>query len=180
MIIVGAETVRRENPPFLLSDESVIQDRIAQGKTPHPEVCVLTKSCHFPPGIRLFQQSQQRVILAGPCPEAQPGGLPACQIERILLSEPLDADQLLKMLKVPPNSRLLVEGGNATFSAFLRKQLVDELHVTVAPCLLGGGIIATADIGVNRLQLDLTGCKEDQGDVFLHYAVRNSKRGQAI
>ena len=163
-----------------MSDEAAIQERLVQGKTPHPAVCVLTKTSCFPKGIRLFHQSQQRVILAGPSPDVVLDGHPGLPIERIFLPEPLDAEHLIKALMMPPGSRWLVEGGNTTFSAFIRKQLVDELHVTVAPCLLGGGLGATSEIGVNRLQLVLIGCKEDEGDVFLHYAVRNPYRSLAI
>ena len=47
--------------------------------------------------------------------------------------------------------RILVEGGPTLVAAALRQRLVDELHVYVAPILLGGGRRALDDIGVDTL-----------------------------
>jgi diaminohydroxyphosphoribosylaminopyrimidine deaminase / 5-amino-6-(5-phosphoribosylamino)uracil reductase len=41
-----------------------------------------------------------------------------------------------------------VEGGAAVASAFLTEQLVDELHITMGPMLLGGPNLAVTDLGI--------------------------------
>ena len=46
--------------------------------------------------------------------------------------------------------RLFVEGGGLTVSRFLAAGVLDRLHVTVAPLLLGGGIPAFTLPGVAR------------------------------
>lgn len=46
---------------------------------------------------------------------------------------------------------LLVEGGPTVVSAFLRAGLVDQVHLYLAPMLLGAGTAAITDIGVTTL-----------------------------
>ncbi len=46
---------------------------------------------------------------------------------------------------------LLVEGGAATAAAFLRADLVDRLLLYRAPILIGGGLPALGDVGLDRL-----------------------------
>lgn len=47
--------------------------------------------------------------------------------------------------------RVFVEGGPTLASAFLREGMVDEVLAYVAPVLLGGGQLATTDIGVSTI-----------------------------
>jgi len=47
---------------------------------------------------------------------------------------------------------LLVEGGRGIITATLRKHLVDRLTVCIAPKVLGEGIAAVGDLGIDRLR----------------------------
>lgn len=55
-----------------------------------------------------------------------------------------DLRRLLDQLALRGLRRVLVEGGGVTLSRFLAAGLLDRLHVTLAPLLLGGGIPAFA------------------------------------
>ena len=50
-----------------------------------------------------------------------------------------------------PGDHLLVEGGAATAAAFLRADLVDRLLLYRAPIVIGGGLPALGDVGLDRL-----------------------------
>lgn len=50
---------------------------------------------------------------------------------------------------------LLVEGGPALATAFLRSGLVDEVHAYVAPVLLGAGRSAVGDLGIGTIDAAL-------------------------
>jgi len=54
----------------------------------------------------------------------------------------LDLAALLRVLAARGATRVFVEGGGRTVSAFLAAGLLDRLHVTVAPVVLGSGIPA--------------------------------------
>ena len=51
----------------------------------------------------------------------------------------LDLETLVTALGARGLRRLLVEGGGVTVSGFLRAGLLDRLHLTVAPILIGSG-----------------------------------------
>lgn len=46
---------------------------------------------------------------------------------------------------------VMVEGGAAVITTFLRERLVDRLSVCVAPKILGSGIEAVGDLGIRRM-----------------------------
>ena len=50
-----------------------------------------------------------------------------------------DLVALLERLRARGLRRILVEGGGVTVSRFLREGLLDRLHLTVAPLLIGSG-----------------------------------------
>lgn len=52
---------------------------------------------------------------------------------------PLDPELVLEALRARGLRRVLVEGGGVTVSRFLQAGLLDRLHVTVAPLLIGSG-----------------------------------------
>ena len=47
---------------------------------------------------------------------------------------------------------ILVEGGSAVFTAFLREQLWDKLSVFIAPLILGQGINAVGELGITAVK----------------------------
>jgi diaminohydroxyphosphoribosylaminopyrimidine deaminase / 5-amino-6-(5-phosphoribosylamino)uracil reductase len=51
----------------------------------------------------------------------------------------LDLAALLEQLRARGLRRILVEGGGVTVSRFLQAGLLDRLHLTVAPLLIGSG-----------------------------------------
>lgn len=83
-------------------------------------------------------------------------GLQACQPRRIMLGSG-DPPQGWEAIRTPGDiayldcNNLLVEGGAATATAFLRAGLVDRLMLYRAPILVGAGKACLADIGLTQL-----------------------------
>ncbi len=50
LILVGAETIRRDNPSLLVGDEVLRRERIDRGLSPDPVKVTLTTSCRLSPG----------------------------------------------------------------------------------------------------------------------------------
>jgi diaminohydroxyphosphoribosylaminopyrimidine deaminase/5-amino-6-(5-phosphoribosylamino)uracil reductase len=84
-------------------------------------------------------------------------GLGAYQPRRIMLGS-ADAPPGWEVMRTPQDiaklgcNTLLVEGGAATATAFLRDGLVDRLMLYRAPILLGAGKACLNDIGLTQLQ----------------------------
>lgn len=62
-----------------------------------------------------------------------------------------DLDALMSTLFGEGVRSLYVEGGPTLASAFIATGLVDEIHITVGPRLLGGPLTAIGDIGVGTM-----------------------------
>jgi 2,5-diamino-6-(ribosylamino)-4(3H)-pyrimidinone 5'-phosphate reductase len=69
--------------------------------------------------------------------------------------------------------RLLVEAGGDLLFQFLAADLIDEMHVTLCPMLVGGSAPSLVDgAGFDRAdarRLALVSCERDGDEVFLHY-----------
>ena len=46
---------------------------------------------------------------------------------------------------------MIVEGGGQLAAAFLKAQLVDQVHIYLAPRILGEGVAAIADLHIQRI-----------------------------
>jgi riboflavin-specific deaminase-like protein len=133
------------------------------------------------PQAAVFQnQCSQTLVLAG-------GGAPPDKIQalqkvadevQVFGTEDLDFTAALRWLRHKANiQRLLCEGGGELNAALFAAGLVDELHVTICPLILGGRHAPTLVDGAgvpdlaDATRLKLTSLKRAQGDLFLVYRV---------
>ena len=58
-ILVGAETIRRDNPSLLVGDEVLRRERIDRGLSPDPVKVTLTASCRLSPEANFFTRGDQ-------------------------------------------------------------------------------------------------------------------------
>ena len=137
-IMVGAVTVRTDNPRLLVRSPSRREQREARGLAPSPMKITVTSrgdldahSNFFTAGDaeKLVYTSRARVADArrrlGPVATVVDGG-PRVRMRRI--GEDL-ADRGV--------DRLMVEGGGVVHTQFLADDLVDELQLVVAPFFVG-------------------------------------------
>lgn len=137
-ILVGAATVRADDPRLLVRSAERRAAREAAGRPADPTRVVLTTSGELDPAARVF------TVGTGPRLVYCPGGrVPATAA---LLGDaatvldggdPVDPRRVLADLRGRGVRRLMVEGGSAIHTAFLAAGLVDELHLVIAPFLLG-------------------------------------------
>jgi riboflavin biosynthesis pyrimidine reductase len=88
----------------------------------------------------------------------------------------VDLARLLSLLAERGVERLLVEGGGELNWGFVRDDLLDELYVTIAPCLLGGRAAPTLLEGDGlamdrRRSLKLLDVRRIGDELFCRYAV---------
>ncbi len=124
---------------------------------------VVDSALRTPPGAAVLADGAARGTLLAACTSAEADRVAA--VERLgatVLLLPPDAtghvplDELLRALGERGVRSLMVEGGARIITALLRARLVDRLVVTVAPKLLGTGIEAIGDLGIDDLSQALT------------------------
>jgi riboflavin-specific deaminase-like protein len=127
-VIVGASTVEHDDPRLTV--------RLVEGED--PVRVVLDPSGRLDSRRRVFSESvgSKTLVVRGASDEshaAEELGVPWSAPGR------LDLGVLLRRLDERGLRRILVEGGGLTVSRFLSEGLLDRLHVTVAPMLIGSG-----------------------------------------
>ena len=132
-ILVGAGTVRQDNPRLLVRDPRRRARRAARGLPEHPARVTLTAAGDLDPGARFFAPGAERLVYC-----ATPALAPARARlgDRAVLidaGDPLSLDVVLKDLTERNVVRLLIEGGARVLAGFLARDLSDELHLAVAP-----------------------------------------------
>lgn len=111
-ILVGANTVRRDNPRLLIRDPRRVAQRQARGLPGHPTRVTLTRSGDLDSSAHFFESTAPHLVFQG---------------------DDVTLRDILLDLSERHVARLLVEGGAQTLGQFLAQDLADELHLAVAP-----------------------------------------------
>ena len=147
-ILVGAGTIRADDPRLLVRDPRRRARRAARGLPEHPARVTLTATGDLDPGARFFAPGALRLVYcatpAVPLARARLGDAAVA----IDAGDPLSLGFVLSDLAERSVVRLLVEGGARVLAEFLARDLSDELHLAVAPFFV-------AQPGAPRLDLDL-------------------------
>jgi 5-amino-6-(5-phosphoribosylamino)uracil reductase len=134
-ILVGARTIRRDNPSLRVRSEARKAERQGAGRPPSPVRVTLTVRGGLDPAARFFaaDDAVDRLVYA-PDPAA---GTIAGQLGKaatvIGAPAPLELAWVLADLAGRGIGRLMVEGGAQVLGQFLAAGLADELRLAVAP-----------------------------------------------
>jgi riboflavin-specific deaminase-like protein len=137
-ILVGAMTVRRDNPRLLVRSAARRADRTARGLPPSPMKVTVTRRGQLDPCAEFFTAGDvQKVVYCASA--AYPGALRRLGPVATIVDggEPVDLHRLVADLRARGVGRLMVEGGGTMHTQFLTAGLADELHLVVAPFFVG-------------------------------------------
>jgi 5-amino-6-(5-phosphoribosylamino)uracil reductase len=138
-VLVGAGTVRADNPRLLVRSPSRRARRVATGRTPTPDKVTVTRDGQLDPTAAFFTAGNGRKLVYCPSPSAARTrdllGAVATVVD--VGPVPVMMCAVAEDLAARGVRRLLVEGGQAVHTQFLRSQIADELHVVVAPLFVG-------------------------------------------
>lgn len=124
-VVVGASTVAEDDP--------LLTTRLVEG--PHPLRVVLDPRRRLPEAHRVFQGGPPTLLVTRTPGPARHGAAEVL----VTPGDGIDLAALLDALAARGVEKVFVEGGGTTVSRFLAAGLLDRLHVTVAPMILGSG-----------------------------------------
>ncbi|WP_231851400.1 RibD family protein [Microlunatus phosphovorus] len=137
-ILVGAGTIRRDDPRLLVRDQERIGERLARGLSASPIKVTLSSSGELPPEAAFFRAGDGLKLVY--CPTATADRLRTqCDGRATLVEvgERVDVRRLSEDLYARGVRRLMVEGGGSVLTQFLVGDLADELQLAVAPVFVG-------------------------------------------
>jgi 5-amino-6-(5-phosphoribosylamino)uracil reductase len=137
-ILVGAATVRIDNPRLLVRSQDRREDRTARGLPPSPMKVTLTERVELDPRADFFTTGDIEKLVY--CARSR-----MCDARSRLgtVATVVDGGQRVKMRRLTEDlgergvRRLMVEGGGTVHTQFLTGDLVDELQLVVAPFFVG-------------------------------------------
>jgi riboflavin-specific deaminase-like protein len=176
-VLMGARTLREDDPHFIVRNPGVMmRRRHTTGRQEQPWSIVLSRTADVPLDRRFFSDPAPRriVVTTQAAPETAIARLAGhCDVWR-LGSRVVSIKPLIARLAEAGVKRLLVEGGGEVAWQFLMAQAVDELYLTIAPCVLGGRSAPTPVGGrgwsmAERCNLQLREARVVGDEIFCRY-----------
>jgi 5-amino-6-(5-phosphoribosylamino)uracil reductase len=149
-ILVGANTVRTDNPRLLVRSRDRREQRTARGLPPSPIKVTLTERVGLDPCADFFTtgDAEKLVYCASP-------GVDDARSRLGRVATVVDGGRRVQMRSLSEDlgargvQRLMVEGGGTVHTQFLTNDLADELQLVVAPFFVGDSR-ATRFVGDGR------------------------------
>jgi 5-amino-6-(5-phosphoribosylamino)uracil reductase len=137
-ILVGATTVRNDNPRLLVRSKNRREARAARGLPPSPIKVTVTERVDLNPRADFFTTGDAEKLVY--CTRS---GVGDARSRLGGVATVVDGGQRVKMRNLSEDlgargvNRLMVEGGGKVHTQFLTDNLVDELQLVVAPFFVG-------------------------------------------
>lgn len=143
VILVGAGTVRVEGYSGARPSLAARQRRQARGQSEVPPLAIVTKSGHLDRDMTVFTRTEvpPLVLTCATAAEETRRRLAGCaEVIDCSAGDPDRVDEavLLAALTDRGLRRVLTEGGPMLFGSLVERDLLDELCLTIAPCVVGG------------------------------------------
>lgn len=145
-IAIGARTAVIDNPRLTV--------RHVEGKDPYR--IVLQDRTELPTDLHLFKDNDDnKTIIAAPPNDRDIQNHRQNAIMWSVDAYEDDTLNLTSLLIKAANqsiSSILVEGGSLLFTSFLKRKLVDKIYIGIAPKIIGAGIPAFQNLGIDILE----------------------------
>ncbi|MGI5220494.1 RibD family protein [Nocardia sp. CA-290969] len=139
-ILIGAETLRRDNPRLIIKSPQRLAARAAAGKSAHLQKVVITGSGNLDPAAKFWhhgvEERRPLVYTTDTAAEKLRDRLGDLAVV-VSLGAAVGFGALLDDLGERGIGRVMIEGGTSIHTAVLAAGLADELHLAVAPLLIG-------------------------------------------
>ncbi len=137
-ILVGAATVRIDNPRLLVRSELYREERAARGLPPSPTKVTVTRQARLDAHADFFTAGEAEKLVYCASPRVGDARARLGEVATVV-----DGGTTVKMRRLSADlaargvERLMVEGGGNIHTQFLTEDIVDELQLVVAPVFVG-------------------------------------------
>jgi len=138
-ILVGAQTIRKDNPRLLVRSEKRRKERLSKGMSESPVKVTITNSGNFSSEYSFFQTGKTDKIVFCNSESANELKSKLSGLAEIVEypASLVDLKFVLEYLYKKGIRSLLVEGGSFILTSFLENNLANELQISIAPFFVG-------------------------------------------
>jgi 5-amino-6-(5-phosphoribosylamino)uracil reductase len=154
-IMVGAQTIRADDPGLTVKSPARRQERMARCQPANPLKVTITRSGDLDPRRRFFAEADRPpLVYAGPVAAHRLDVLRALA-EIVPVPDPDGEDLRWVVADLASRGirRLMVEGGARVLEQFLAAGLADELRLAIAPVFVADPAAPRLRLPVGRLRL---------------------------
>ncbi|MFF5788575.1 RibD family protein [Streptomyces sp. NPDC012693] len=174
-ILIGATTMRRDNPRLLVNSEERRAARIAEGRSEYPLKVTVTASGDLDAGLKFWHFGGEKVVFTVDSAVDKVKATLGDLTDVVSVGPELDWGLVLDELGRRGVGRLMVEGGGTIHTQIMAQNLADEVHLAVAPLLVGQAdapkFLGTADYpGGSTARMRLLEARAIGDVVLLRYA----------
>ncbi|MGW2817267.1 RibD family protein [Streptomyces sp. NPDC001415] len=136
-ILVGANTLRRDNSRLVIASSVRRARRLAVGKSEHPLKVTVTGTADLSTDLVFWRCGGEKLVFTVDGALGRARRALGAFAGVVSTGPVLDWGRLLDELGRRGVERLLVEGGGTVHTQLLALDLADELHLVLAPLLVG-------------------------------------------
>ncbi len=168
-ILVGGETLRRDNPTLGLKTDESRRHRVAEGRSSEPVRVIVSGRGEISPSLKIFSRGEGRVVIFSNIERPELAGL-----AEVIVSELIDPAFIVTQLEKRSLHSLFVEGGAKVLDMFLRSNMVDELRVALNPDVVVGDTAAPRFITPRWVEVCESVEQDLDGMQVITYKLRSS------
>ncbi|MFH8371414.1 RibD family protein [Streptomyces sp. NPDC018031] len=136
-ILIGATTMRKDNPRLLVNSEERRAKRIAEGWSEYPLKVTVTASGDLDASLKFWHHGGQKLVFTVDSAVDKVKATLGDLADVVSVGPELDWGLVLDELGRRGVGRLMVEGGGTIHTQLMAQNLADEVHLAVAPLLVG-------------------------------------------
>ena len=178
IILIGANTIRKDNPSFIIKDDHLVDQRVKKGLSKQPAVACVSESLNIPETSRFIQErttngEDNTRFIYSPVPLDQ-SPLPASissLVRRVDGDRKDFLEKVIHHLAEQGFFRILCEGGGHVFSQVLGHKLVKNIFITLMPVVLSYSFSDLFPQTFYDIPLDLKSSHSQGNELYLHYEV---------
>ncbi|MFB6999296.1 RibD family protein [Streptomyces virginiae] len=136
-ILIGATTMRRDNPRLLVNSEERRAKRLVEGRSEYPLKVTVTASGDLNADLKFWHFGGQKLVFTVDSAVDKVKATLADLADVVSVGPELDWGLVLDELGRRGVGRLMVEGGGTIHTQLMAQDLADEVHLAVAPLLVG-------------------------------------------
>ena len=177
-VLVGANTIRRDNPRLIVHSEQRRAERAARGLPAYPMKVIVTGSGDLDPELAVWGCGGEKLVFTVDSAAEKVRDRLGTRAEVVSTGAVFDWHTVLARLGERGVDRLMVEGGGTVHTQLVALNLADELHIAVAPLVVGQAdaprFLGPANYpGGPTARMKLLGCTQVGDVVLLRYSPKD-------
>ncbi|HWD01095.1 MAG TPA: dihydrofolate reductase family protein [Amycolatopsis sp.] len=136
-LLIGTGTIRADNPRLLVNSAARRAERVRAGKPAYPMKVTVTASGDVDPAWKFWHHGGEKLVYTTDVGAAAARERLGDLAGIVPLGSTVDFSAVLDDLGRRGIRQLMVEGGGKIHTAFLSAGLADELHLAIAPLVVG-------------------------------------------